>query len=129
MSLERVAIRTVDVPPDDKVHHLVDRCDTLIISVFIFHFYKLVSSVEGSAAKRREGAFLILRENNIEPIEDGRVWRIYVDSADIVTLSGPFDRVVVLTIQFLKWLPQNGFRSTGLEGTSRNDRMRSVSLA
>ena len=76
MLLESNALGAIDVPPNYEVHHLVDRSQVLEIRIVIFGEYKVVDSLESSPTKRREGALLVLGENEVQTIKKSGVGRI-----------------------------------------------------
>ena len=65
MLLEGDALRTINPPPNDKVHHLVNRPEILEIRVVVLGEYKIVYSLESGATKRGKGALLVLGEDGV----------------------------------------------------------------
>ena len=76
MLLERIAFRTIDVPPDYEVHHLVNGPKVLKVGVIVFGKYKVVNPLEGGTTKRGKGTLLVLGEDDIQAIEKSGMGRI-----------------------------------------------------
>ena len=55
MLAERSALRTVNVPPNDGVPHLVDKAQVLRVGIAVLGKDKLVHTLEGSPTKGSAG--------------------------------------------------------------------------
>jgi len=74
--LESNTLRTINVPPNYEVHHLVDRTQVLEIGVIVLGKDKVVNSLEGSATKWGKGTLFVLGEDDVDTIEESGMGRI-----------------------------------------------------
>jgi len=68
--LEGRALRPIDAPPDNEVHHLVDRVCVPVIGIVVLGKYEFVNPFEGGATKRGKGTLLVLSEDDVQAIEE-----------------------------------------------------------